>query len=57
MCRVVSTPLAQAAGLSDMVSLNSICVEDLVIDLKTLQVTARIPTDLPGDEMAWADLE
>ena len=27
-----------------------------VIDLKTLQVTARIPTDLPGDEMAWADL-
>jgi len=27
-----------------------------VIDLKTLEVTGRIPTDLPGDEMAWAEL-
>ena len=28
-----------------------------VIDLKTLEVTGRIPTDLPGDEMAWVDLK
>ena len=28
-----------------------------IIDLKTLEVTGRIPTDLPGDELAWVDLK
>ena len=27
-----------------------------VIDLKTLEVTGRIPTELPGDEMAWVEM-